>query len=114
MLAIGIVIINFPPFSIAEEQYEFNFDQVVVTSSKVPQTEKDVTQKMDIIDYDEINRTVLYNKNISEILYYTPGFAVNVLSRNDANWALPPPLPPFAFVATASSLVWPAPPPPPM
>ncbi len=86
MLVIGIIMFSFSRFSIAEEQYEFNFDQVVVTSSKVPQTEKYVTQKMDIIDYDEINRTVLYNKNISEILYYTPGFAVNVLSRNDANW----------------------------
>jgi iron complex outermembrane recepter protein len=86
MLAIGIMTIHFPQFSMAEEQYEFNFDQVVVTSSKVPQTEKNVTQKMDVIDYDEINRTILYNKNISEILYYTPGTAINVLSRSDANW----------------------------
>ena len=31
-----------------------------------------------------------------------------------SNITIPPPLPPFAFVATASSLVWPAPPPPPM
>ncbi|HUL23862.1 MAG TPA: TonB-dependent receptor [Thermodesulfobacteriota bacterium] len=86
MLVTGIVVFNYSTSSMAEEQYEFTFDQVVVTSSKVPQTEKDVTQKMDIIDYDEINRTALYNKNISEIMYYTPGFAVNVLSRNDANW----------------------------
>ena len=41
---------------------------------------------MDIVGYEEIDRTILYNKNISEILTYTPGTAVNVLSRNDANW----------------------------
>lgn len=86
MVVVGIMMFSFSLSSLAEEQYEFTFDQVVVTSTKVPQTEKDVTQKMDIIDYDEINRTVQYNKNISEILYYTPGFAVNVLSHNDANW----------------------------
>ena len=86
MLVMGIMVFSFCALSMADEQYEYTFDQIVVTSTKVPQTEKDVTQKMDIIGYEEIDRTILYNKNISEILTYTPGTAVNVLSRNDANW----------------------------
>ena len=86
MLITGFIALSLSKLGMADEPYEFTFDQVVVTSTKVPQTEKDVTQKNDIIGKEEIDRTVLYNRNISEILTYTPGTAVNVLSRNDANW----------------------------
>lgn len=59
---------------------------VVVTESKTPQLRKNVTQKIQVIESVEIDRTPTANRNIAELLQYQPGTAVNVLSRNDANW----------------------------
>jgi iron complex outermembrane recepter protein len=59
---------------------------IVLTASKLPQTKRNVTQKVDIITQKTLDQIVLENRNIAEALQYEPGIFVNVLSRNDANW----------------------------
>jgi len=58
----------------------------VVTDTKIPQQQKNVTQKVIVIESEEFDRVTTANRNIAELLQYQPGAAVTVLSRNDANW----------------------------
>ena len=60
--------------------------EVVVTGSKMPQSPGNVTQKIDIIDTQEIQNLISGNRNIAEALMFKPGASVTALSRNDANW----------------------------
>ena len=61
--------------------------ELVVTESKVPREQREVTQDVRVIDSDAIEQLpVPPNRNISEILTYQPGIFVSPLSRNDANW----------------------------
>ncbi|SFM72383.1 TonB-dependent receptor plug domain-containing protein [Thermodesulforhabdus norvegica] len=60
--------------------------EIVVTASKLPQKQDDITQKIDIINRERIDFTPFIQRNIAEILRYQPGTFVNPLSRNDANW----------------------------
>jgi iron complex outermembrane receptor protein len=60
--------------------------QIVVTDTKLEQPEANVTQKVNVVDTDEIERTITTNRNVSELLQYQPGVAITTLSRNDANW----------------------------
>jgi iron complex outermembrane receptor protein len=60
--------------------------EMVVTASKLPQTQGNVTQLIDVISQQDIDRMVLGNRNLAELLMYQPGISVSVLSRNDANW----------------------------
>ncbi len=64
----------------------YKLEEFVVTESKIPQSEENVTQKVDVITEEEMDKIILSNKNIAEIFKYTPGTFINVLSRNDANW----------------------------
>jgi iron complex outermembrane recepter protein len=59
---------------------------VVVTPSKSLQLTDNVTQKIDVIDLEEITTTVAGNRNLCEVIARLPGVAVCVLSRNDVNW----------------------------
>ncbi len=59
---------------------------VVVTPSKLPQFAGTVTQKIDVIDANEIATIVSGNRNVCELIGQLPGASVSVLSRNDANW----------------------------
>jgi outer membrane receptor protein involved in Fe transport len=62
-------------------------EEITVTASKAPQTQKDVTQTVRVIDAQEIARLPLApDRNMSELLSYQPGVFVSTLSRNDANW----------------------------
>lgn len=61
-------------------------DLEVVTASKTARSFSDITQKIDIISRQQIERTVTGNRNIAEYIQYLPGASVRVLSRNDANW----------------------------
>lgn len=70
----------------AESKKAYTMEEVVVTESKIPQSEENVTQKIDVITREEIERTSFNNRNVSEIFLYQPGTFVSVLSRNDANW----------------------------
>lgn len=62
------------------------FDELIVTESKISQSEENVTHKVDVITQAEIDKIILSNRNISEIFKFSPGTFINVLSRNDANW----------------------------
>ncbi len=70
----------------AEEKKTYALEELIVTESKIPQTEENITQKIDVITRDEIEKTVYNNRNLSELFLYQPGTSVSVLSRNDANW----------------------------
>lgn len=59
---------------------------VVVTDTKVAQSQGRVTQKVEVVEGAEIERQPTLNRNISELLMYRSGLFVNTLSRNDANW----------------------------
>jgi len=59
---------------------------MVVTDTKIAQSATSVTQKIIVIHQDEIERQSLGTRNLAELLRYTSGQFVNVLSRNDANW----------------------------
>ena len=61
-------------------------DEVVITSSKKPQSIGNVTQKVDVVTSKEIENIVSGNRNISEAIMYKPGASITALSRNDANW----------------------------
>lgn len=60
--------------------------QVVITDTKMAQSRDKVTQKMEIIDHTQFERLSENNRNLAELMQYTSGQFVNVLSRNDANW----------------------------
>lgn len=59
---------------------------MVVTDTKVPQAPDSVTQKIVVLHHDEFERQPVVNRNLAELVRYTSGQFVNVLSRNDANW----------------------------
>lgn len=59
---------------------------MVVTESKVAQPQETVTQKITVLRVDDFEQQTVYNRNIAELMRYTSGQFVNVLSRNDANW----------------------------
>ncbi len=81
-----VSLIPFAAFSSPPEEKAYKFDEFVVTESKMPQAEENVTQKVDVITEAEMDKIILSNRNISEIFKYSPGNFINPLSRNDANW----------------------------
>jgi outer membrane receptor for ferric coprogen and ferric-rhodotorulic acid len=58
----------------------------VVTDTKIPQAQKNVTQKVIVLDSADLDQVTPNNRNVAEPIQYQPGVAVTVLSRNDANW----------------------------
>lgn len=71
------------------DPYELNLEElgkVVVTGSKKERLISSVTQKVDVINHQEINQIFCPKRNLSELIQYLPGASVQVLSRNDANW----------------------------
>jgi len=69
-----------------EEQKGYSLKDIVVTETKIPQSEENVTQQIDVISEEEIQYRTYADRNLSEIFLYEPGIFVNPLSRNDANW----------------------------
>jgi outer membrane receptor protein involved in Fe transport len=59
---------------------------MVVTDTKVAQSPDSVTQHIVVLRAEDIARQPEVNRNLAELLRYTSGQFVNVLSRNDANW----------------------------
>lgn len=59
---------------------------VIVTASKAPEPQKDVTQKVSIISSEDFDQIAAPQRNAAELLRNEPGLFVNPLSRNDANW----------------------------
>ncbi len=66
------------------KQYELK--EIVVTESKIPLSQEQITHKVDVLTSDELQNFIYSNRNIAEALRYLPGNFVNPLSRNDANW----------------------------
>lgn len=58
----------------------------IVVASKIPRLSSDITQKVDVVSEQHINKIISGNRNIAELIQYLPGASVKVLSRNDANW----------------------------
>lgn len=63
-----------------------DLSNMVVTDTKVPQSRNSVTQNIAVLHHGEFEKQTGYNRNLAELLRYTSGQFVNVLSRNDANW----------------------------
>lgn len=59
---------------------------IVVTDTKVAQDAHSVTQKIVVLHEEDMLRQPEGNRNLAELMRYTSGQFVNVLSRNDANW----------------------------
>lgn len=69
--------------------YELSLEKLsdlVITESKIGQSQETVTQKVELFYPEEFEQQTTYNRNITELLKYTSGQFVNPLSRNDANW----------------------------
>ena len=60
--------------------------RMVVTDTKIPQSYDTVTQKVLVLPSGKFDLQTGHNRNIAELLQYSQGQFVNVLSRNDANW----------------------------
>ena len=71
---------------VAADRVRPKFVVDVVTDSKIPQQQKNVTQKVLVLDATDFDGLTTANRNIAELLQYQPGVAATVLSRNDANW----------------------------
>jgi iron complex outermembrane recepter protein len=72
-----------------QDIYDMSLDELaslVITDTKVGQTQDKVTQKVEMLYPKEFEQQTTYHGNISELLMYTAGQFVNPLSRNDANW----------------------------
>ena len=85
MVLPGLVLAQ-PPSGEATRTYVDELGCIVVTATKTPKAQEQITQKVDVITQEEIEFYVSGKRNISELLTFEPGNFVNVLSRNDANW----------------------------
>jgi iron complex outermembrane receptor protein len=91
---IAFVMIGWPLGATAEEpsaakeggNEAYFLEDIVVTATKTPKTQANVTQKVDVINGDEIEQMVLANGNLAETVSHLPGAYVNVLARNQPNW----------------------------
>jgi outer membrane receptor protein involved in Fe transport len=77
---------NLPVGSFVDATSLEQLGDIVVTDTKVAQSVDSVTQKIVVLHADDIERQSDVNRNLAELLRYTSGQFVNVLSRNDANW----------------------------
>lgn len=83
-----ILSLMLPLYAAEGEKFSapYTLNPIIVTATKIPQKEENITQKVDVIEREEFPEIPYDYGNISELLTYQPGTFVNVLSRNDANW----------------------------
>lgn len=91
MLASGVVTVCIaaPAWPQERDIYDLPLEklsEVVITDTKIAQSQEMVTQKIELFYPEEFEQLTDYNRNIAELLKYTSGQFVNPLSRNDANW----------------------------
>ena len=79
-------IANMPLSSFVDATSLEALGNMVITDTKVAQSHDSVTQNIEVIHSDTMEQAPLNNRNVAELLRYTSGQFVNVLSRNDANW----------------------------
>lgn len=80
------MMILFPMIGFADESKPVQMEEMVVTASKIPKTQGNVTQKVEVITQNEIEFRMVGKENLAEALTLEAGTSVSVLSRNDANW----------------------------
>ena len=90
-VAVVLLAVLLRPHAGAQDKKAVQSDQdfkikVIVTDAKVAQSEKNVTQRVNVISAAEMELQTAPQRNIAELLKYQPGYFVAVLSRNDANW----------------------------
>jgi outer membrane receptor protein involved in Fe transport len=87
-LVLVFLLLSLPLYVFGEDKdvLRYNLNPIIVTATKIPQQEENVTQKVDVIEREEFPDLPYDYGNISQLLTYQPGTFVNVLSRNDANW----------------------------
>lgn len=76
-------------FALERNIYDLSLEKLsdlVVTESKIGQSQESVTQKVELFYPEEFEQQTTPNRNITELLKFTSGQFVNPLSRNDANW----------------------------
>jgi outer membrane receptor protein involved in Fe transport len=85
-LAFVLCLLFAAPASAQGDDGVLDLGDVVITATKTPTQKENVTQKVDVITEQEIDKLILGNGNVAEILSWQPGVFTSVLSRNDANW----------------------------
>ena len=82
------LLLSLPMYLFGEDKdvLRYSLNPIIVTATKIPQKEENVTQKVDVIEREKFPDLPYDYGNISQLLEYQPGTFVNVLSRNDANW----------------------------
>jgi iron complex outermembrane receptor protein len=75
-----------PPVPSAKPIALRSLPAIIVTESKIEQSEDNVTQSVRVLYSDEMAERPESQRNLSELLRYEPGVLVLPLSRNDANW----------------------------
>jgi outer membrane receptor protein involved in Fe transport len=92
LLLLLLFSMSFTATSLAENKIAvkegklYAMEEMVITESKMPQSQDEVTNKIDVVTHDEIQNLGYTNRNVAETFKYLPGNFVNPLSRNDANW----------------------------
>ena len=70
----------------AEDTLKAEIGEIIVTANKINTSNRNVTQKVDVISSNEIQNLVAGNNNLAELITKAPGASISALSRNDANW----------------------------
>lgn len=70
----------------AAEETTSDLAVVVVTASKVPEPQTNITQQVTVVYSEQFDTIGTPQRNAAELMRYEPGMFVNPLSRNDANW----------------------------
>jgi iron complex outermembrane recepter protein len=78
--------VPFQPAAVAAKPALRSLPAIIVTESKIEQSEENVTQSVRVLYSDEMAERPDSQRNLSELLRYEPGVLVLPLSRNDANW----------------------------
>lgn len=79
-------IANLPLSSFVDATSLEALGNMVITDTKVAQSHDSATQNIEVILSDTMEQRPMNNRNVAELLRYSSGQFVNVLSRNDANW----------------------------
>ncbi len=77
---------NLPLSALIDELSLEKLGTVVVTGNKLPEPVGSITQQIEILNVAEFEQMALPHRNLADLLAYTSGQFVNVLSRNEPNW----------------------------
>ena len=82
-----VLSLFFYQYSYGEDMIkDYKMPGITIVESKIEQLPQETTHIVDVVYNQDMDIVNLANRNLSELLRYTPGNFVNPLSRNDANW----------------------------